>query len=138
MTAPRVLGELAAAWRLQADRIAGDQPRAAAVLRRCADELLVRFSGLSLQPLPPTAAQQRVLDATRALTRELGGRAPTFSAVAAQCGFASLATLHEHLTHLRRKGYVVTTPTFTHGIRLTPLGLGERCITCGQDLKEAS
>ena len=52
-----------------------------------------------------TKRQNEILAYLRAHIAE-HGYAPSFEEIAEQFGFASLATVHEHLTNLERKGYI--------------------------------
>ncbi|MCH9016118.1 MAG: transcriptional repressor LexA [Gemmatimonadetes bacterium] len=46
------------------------------------------------------------------------GYAPSFEEIAEEFSFASLATVHEHLMNLERKGYITRTPTESRSIEL--------------------
>lgn len=68
--------------------------------------------GRSNDPRPSlTKRQAHVLDVIQMLNEGLG-RAPTMWEVAYACEYRSLATVHEHVTNLRSKGYLppVTRP----------------------------
>src|SRR6185436_15685398 len=48
------------------------------------------------------------------------GYAPSFEEIAEQFSFASLATVHEHLTNLERKGYIRRTYNESRSIEVLP------------------
>src|SRR2546427_11626173 len=48
------------------------------------------------------------------------GYAPSFEKIARQFGFQSLATVHEHLTNLERKGYIRRTHNESRAIEVVP------------------
>jgi SOS regulatory protein LexA len=48
------------------------------------------------------------------------GYAPSFEEIAAQFNYNSLATVHEHLTNLERKGYIKRAYNESRGIELLP------------------
>ncbi|MGH7546667.1 MAG: transcriptional repressor LexA [Gemmatimonadales bacterium] len=48
------------------------------------------------------------------------GYAPSFEELARQFGFRSLATVHEHLTNLERKGYIRRTHNESRAIEIVP------------------
>jgi repressor LexA len=54
---------------------------------------------------PLTRKQRQILDFVDGFTTA-HGYAPSFEEIAAQFGYASLATVHEHLENLRAKGYI--------------------------------
>ncbi|HXF95912.1 MAG TPA: transcriptional repressor LexA [Gemmatimonadales bacterium] len=51
---------------------------------------------------------------------EAHGYAPSFEEIARRFGFHSLATVHEHLTNLERKGYIRRTPNESRAIEIVP------------------
>ena len=51
---------------------------------------------------------------------EAKGYAPSFEEIATQFGFQSLATVHEHLTNLERKGYIRRTHNESRAIEIVP------------------
>jgi len=55
--------------------------------------------------MPLTRRQKEILDHIEAFIRE-HGYAPSFEEIAAFFGYSSLATVHEHLSNLERKGYI--------------------------------
>jgi len=48
------------------------------------------------------------------------GYAPSFEEIATQFNYNSLATVHEHLTNLERKGYIRRTPNESRAIEIVP------------------
>ena len=48
------------------------------------------------------------------------GYAPSFEEIADKFGFASLATVHEHLTNLERKGYITRQYNESRSIQVSP------------------
>lgn len=54
---------------------------------------------------PLTKRQYEILSFLQSYTQE-HGYAPSFEEIAARFGYNSLATVHEHLTNLERKGYI--------------------------------
>ena len=48
------------------------------------------------------------------------GYAPSFEEIATQFNYNSLATVHEHLTNLERKGYIKRAYNESRGIELVP------------------
>jgi repressor LexA len=55
--------------------------------------------------MPLTKRQKEILDYVGAYIQERG-YAPSFEEIARHFGYASLATVHEHLSNLERKGYI--------------------------------
>ena len=55
--------------------------------------------------MPLTKRQKELLDHIRDFIGDYG-YAPSFEEIARAFGYASLATVHEHLTNLERKGYI--------------------------------
>jgi repressor LexA len=66
-----------------------------------------------------TRRQREILDF---ITKQLDeqGYAPSFEEIARQFGFQSLATVHEHLTNLERKGYIRRTHNESRAIEILP------------------
>jgi repressor LexA len=56
-------------------------------------------------PAPLTPRQTEILRFIEAVLTERGW-APSFADIAKHFGYRSLATVHEHLTTLQRKGYI--------------------------------
>src|SRR5437762_5738396 len=69
--------------------------------------------------MPVTRRQREILDY---ITKHLDdkGYAPSFEEIARQFGFQSLATVHEHLTNLERKGYIRRTHNESRAIEVVP------------------
>ncbi|MBI2072757.1 MAG: repressor LexA, partial [Gemmatimonadetes bacterium] len=55
--------------------------------------------------MPLTRRQKQILDYLESYIRS-NGYAPSFEEIAEHFSFHSLATVHEHLTNLERKGYI--------------------------------
>ncbi|MEX2582762.1 MAG: helix-turn-helix domain-containing protein, partial [Gemmatimonadota bacterium] len=55
--------------------------------------------------MPLTKRQKEILDYIGAFIEDQG-YAPSFEEIAEAFGYASLATVHEHLSNLERKGYI--------------------------------
>jgi repressor LexA len=55
--------------------------------------------------MPLTKRQKEILDHIQSFIDERG-YAPSFEEIAAHFGYSSLATVHEHLSNLERKGYI--------------------------------
>ena len=55
--------------------------------------------------MPLTKRQKEILDHIESFIDE-HGYAPSFEEIAAAFGYSSLATVHEHLSNLERKGYI--------------------------------
>ena len=69
--------------------------------------------------MPLTRRQKQILDFLEAYIGE-HGYAPSFEEIAAQFTFRSLATVHEHLTNLERKGFIRRTHNESRSIELVP------------------
>ncbi|MFQ5536674.1 MAG: transcriptional repressor LexA [Gemmatimonadota bacterium] len=73
--------------------------------------------------MPLTKRQKQILDY---IERFIGdhGYAPSFEEIAAEFGFSSLATVHEHLGNLERKGYIRKSYNESRSIELVQEGQG--------------
>jgi repressor LexA len=69
--------------------------------------------------MPVTRRQREILDYIAKHIEEKG-YAPSFEEIARQFGFQSLATVHEHLTNLERKGYIRRTHNESRAIEVVP------------------
>lgn len=69
--------------------------------------------------MPLTRKQREILDFLTA-TIERQGFAPSFEEIAEQFGYQSLATVHEHLTNLERKGYIRRSFNESRSIEVLP------------------
>jgi repressor LexA len=69
--------------------------------------------------MPLTRRQSEILDYLRTHI-EQQGYAPSFEEIAEKFGFASLATVHEHLTNLERKGYIRRSYNESRSIEVLP------------------
>lgn len=66
-----------------------------------------------------TRRQKQILDFLESYLSEQG-YAPSFEEIAEQFGFRSLATVHEHLTNLERKGYIDRVHNESRAIDVVP------------------
>jgi repressor LexA len=69
--------------------------------------------------MPLTRRQREILDYLTEYI-EHRGYAPSFEEIAERFHFQSLATVHEHLTNLERKGYIRRTPNESRAIEVVP------------------
>ena len=69
--------------------------------------------------MPLTKRQSEILDYLQGHIQEQG-YAPSFEEIAEQFGFQSLATVHEHLTNLERKGYIRRSYNESRSIEVLP------------------
>lgn len=69
--------------------------------------------------MPVTRRQREILDFI-AGHLDAKGYAPSFEEIAHQFGFHSLATVHEHLTNLERKGYIRRAHNESRAIEIVP------------------
>ncbi|HEY7026406.1 MAG TPA: transcriptional repressor LexA [Gemmatimonadales bacterium] len=69
--------------------------------------------------MPLTRRQSEILKYLQEHIRDRG-YAPSFEEIAEQFGFQSLATVHEHLTNLERKGYIHRTHNESRAIEVLP------------------
>jgi repressor LexA len=69
--------------------------------------------------MPPTRRQKEILDYLESYIRT-NGYAPSFEEIAEEFNFSSLATVHEHLTNLERKGFISRTHNESRSIELVP------------------
>src|SRR5207245_5126275 len=75
------------------------------------------FGKSSGASMPVTRRQREILDYITKHIEEKG-YAPSFEEIARQFGFQSLATVHEHLTNLERKGYIRRTHNESRAIEV--------------------
>src|SRR5438093_7426524 len=121
----------AAAWRSSSsERSSSASARSCATLRifsRLGLGILAfgRFSGRLIfgfrsgDSVPLTRRQREILDF---ISGHITGHgfAPSFEEIAARFAFRSLATVHEHLTNLERKGYIHRAHTESRAIEVVP------------------
>lgn len=69
--------------------------------------------------MPLTRRQKQILDYIQDYLTS-NGYAPSFEEIAGQFGFASLATVHEHLTNLEQKGYIRRAHNESRSIEIVP------------------
>ncbi len=70
--------------------------------------------------MPLTRRQKQILDYVQSYIVE-HGYAPSFEEIAEHFAFRSLATVHEHLTNLERKGYIRRSHNESRSIELVPM-----------------
>ena len=70
--------------------------------------------------MPLTRRQKQILDYLQSYIVE-HGYAPSFEEIAERFAFRSLATVHEHLTNLERKGYIRRSHNESRSIELVPM-----------------
>ncbi len=73
--------------------------------------------------------RQREILTYLATYSEEHGYAPSFEEIATQFNYNSLATVHEHLTNLERKGYIKRAYNESRGIELIPSEIFPRATT---------
>ncbi len=71
--------------------------------------------------MPLTKRQKQILDFIQGFLQE-HGYAPSFEEIARAFGFASLATVHEHVSNLQRKGYIRRSYNESRSIELVDEG----------------
>ena len=74
--------------------------------------------------MPLTKRQKEILDYIGGFIVERG-YAPSFEEIAESFGYSSLATVHEHLSNLERKGYIRKSYNESRSIELVTPGQGE-------------
>src|ERR1700710_1934706 len=77
--------------------------------------------------MPLTKRQREILTYLTAYT-EQNGFAPSFEEIAENFSYNSLATVHEHLTNLERKGYIKRNYNERRGIEIMPTEATPRAI----------
>ena len=97
--------------------------------RQAASHSLLRFglySGILIRyffgdgAMPLTRRQKQILDYLESYIRS-NGYAPSFEEIAEHFSFHSLATVHEHLTNLERKGYISRIHNESRSIEIAPV-----------------
>ncbi len=77
--------------------------------------------------MPLTKRQRQILDYLATYSGE-HGFAPSFEEIAHQFNYNSLATVHEHLTNLERKGYIRRSYNESRAIEILPSEASPRAI----------
>ena len=77
--------------------------------------------------MPLTKRQKEILDYISSFIVDQG-YAPSFEEIAESFGYSSLATVHEHLTNLERKGYIRKSYNESRSIELVNPGQGHPSI----------
>jgi repressor LexA len=72
-----------------------------------------------MNPMPLTKRQRQILEYLQTHISE-HGYAPSFEEIAERFGFQSLATVHEHLTNLEKKGYIHRSYNESRSIEVQP------------------
>ncbi|MDH5589846.1 MAG: transcriptional repressor LexA [Gemmatimonadota bacterium] len=73
--------------------------------------------------MPLTKRQKQILDYIDGFIKDMG-YAPSFEEIADAFGYTSLATVHEHLSNLERKGYIRKSYNESRSIELSNPGEG--------------
>jgi len=81
--------------------------------------VLVRVSSEGEETMPLTKRQKEILDFIHGFIEEQG-YAPSFEEIARAFGYSSLATVHEHLSNLERKGYIRKAYNESRSIEMVP------------------
>ena len=82
---------------------------------------------LKVSAMPLTKRQREILNYLTAYT-EQNGFAPSFEEIAEHFKYNSLATVHEHLTNLERKGYIKRTYNESRAIEILPSEVSPRAV----------
>ena len=77
--------------------------------------------------MPLTKRQREILNYLTSYT-EQNGFAPSFEEIAEHFKYNSLATVHEHLTNLERKGYIKRTYNESRAIEILPSEVSPRAV----------
>ena len=77
--------------------------------------------------MPLTRRQRQILDFLNSYTAE-NGYAPSFEEIAEHFNYNSLATVHEHLTNIERKGYIKRTYNESRAIEILPSDVISRAV----------
>jgi repressor LexA len=77
--------------------------------------------------MPLTKRQREILNYLTVYT-EQNGFAPSFEEIAENFGYNSLATVHEHLTNLERKGYIKRSYNESRAIEILPSEASRRSV----------
>ncbi|MCU0619374.1 MAG: transcriptional repressor LexA, partial [Gemmatimonadaceae bacterium] len=77
--------------------------------------------------MPLTKRQREILSFLTSYTDE-NGYAPSFEEIAESFGFTSLATVHEHLSNLERKGYIRRGYNESRSIEILPSDATPRAV----------
>ncbi len=77
--------------------------------------------------MPLTKRQREILSFLTSYTDE-NGYAPSFEEIAESFGFTSLATVHEHLSNLERKGYIRRGYNESRSIEILPSDVTPRAV----------
>jgi repressor LexA len=86
-----------------------------------------KFTEVEGAAMPLTKRQREILNYLTAYT-EQNGYAPSFEEIAETFQYSSLATVHEHLTNLQRKGYIRRGYNESRSIDIMPTEAAPRAI----------
>src|SRR5688572_32784351 len=78
--------------------------------------------------MPLTKRQREILNFLSSYAEEYG-YAPSFEEIASHFNYNSLATVHEHLTNLERKGYIRRSYNESRAIEILPSEVFPRAVT---------
>jgi repressor LexA len=76
----------------------------------------------------PLTKRQREILSFLSEYNEVNGYAPSFEEIATQFNYNSLATVHEHLTNLERKGYIKRSYNESRAIEILPSEMYQRAV----------
>ncbi|HEY0931517.1 MAG TPA: transcriptional repressor LexA [Gemmatimonas sp.] len=76
----------------------------------------------------PLTKRQREILSFLSEYNEVNGYAPSFEEIASQFNYNSLATVHEHLTNLERKGYIKRSYNESRAIEILPSEIYQRSV----------
>ena len=76
----------------------------------------------------PLTKRQREILSFLSEYNEANGYAPSFEEIASQFNYNSLATVHEHLTNLERKGYIKRSYNESRAIEILPSEMYQRAV----------
>src|SRR5919108_4859156 len=77
--------------------------------------------------MPLTKRQREILTYLQSYAED-NGYAPSFDEIARQFNYNSLATVHEHLTNLERKGYIKRSYNESRAINILPSDVNPRAV----------
>ena len=77
--------------------------------------------------MPLTKRQREILDYLSSYAEERG-YAPSFEEIASHFNYNSLATVHEHLSNLERKGYIKRSYNESRAIEILPSEIFQRAV----------
>ncbi len=93
--------------------------RGQSMLADLLDEAASILANMTDEKLPMTRIQREILDYLNTYNDE-NGYAPSFEEIASRFNYSSLATVHEHLSNLERKGYITKRHNEARAITILP------------------